>query len=236
MQYIFIILALTVQEKLDKADYMYENRHEEESYLDESKLLLEEVLKEEPGNEETLRQLARLYYTLGDKTTDKNERLTLYEKGQEIAEKLIKINDNNPEGHFWLSVNIGRVGQVRGVMKSLSLVPAIRKEFEKALELKSEHTGAMDGLAVLYYELPRLFGGNLDKSLEYLNKAVAIDSNYSILYIDFANVYIKKKEYDKAESYLNKMLEIKNPTHPADFYLKDKVEAEKLLEEIKKHR
>ena len=236
MQYIFIILALTVQEKLDKADYMYENRHEEESYLDESKLLLEEVLKEEPGNEETLRQLARLYYTLGDKTTDKNERLTLYEKGQEIAEKLIKINDNNPEGHFWLSVNLGRVGQVRGVMKSLSLVPAIRKEFEKALELNSEHTGSMDGLAVLYYELPGLFGGNLDKSLEYLNKAVAIDSNYSILYIDFAKVYIKKKEYDKAESYLNKMLEIKNPTHPADFYLKDKVEAEKLLEEIKKHR
>ncbi|MCW4043722.1 MAG: hypothetical protein NWE90_08385 [Candidatus Bathyarchaeota archaeon] len=158
MQYIFIILALTVQEKLDKANYMYENRHEEESYLDESKLLIEEVLREEPGNEETLRQLARLYYTLGDKTTDKNERLTLYEKGQEIAEKLIKINDNNPEGHFWLSVNLGRVGQVRGVMKSLSLVPAIRKEFEKALELNSEHTGSMDGLAVLYYELPGLFG------------------------------------------------------------------------------
>ena len=45
MQYIFIILALTVQEKLDKADYMYENRHEEESNLLESKLLLEEVLK-----------------------------------------------------------------------------------------------------------------------------------------------------------------------------------------------
>ncbi|MCK4321195.1 tetratricopeptide repeat protein [candidate division WOR-3 bacterium] len=232
MQYIFIILALTVQEKLDKANYMYENRHEEESYLDESKLLIEEVLREEPGNEETLRQLARLYYTLGDKATDKNERLTLYEKGQEIAEKLIKINDNNPEGHFWLSVNLGRVGQVRGVMKSLSLVPAIRKEFEKALELNCEHTGSMDGLAVLYYELPGLFGGNLDKSLEYLNKAVAIDSNYSILYIDFAKVYIKKKEYDKAESYLNKMLEIKNSTHPADFYLKDKVEAEKLLREI----
>jgi len=232
MQYIFVLLALTIPEKLDRVNYLYNNRHEDENYLEESKLLLAEIFNEDARNEDALWQLSRLYYVLGDKTTDKDEKFKFYEKGQQFAEKLTKINDKNPEGHFWLGVNLGRVGQVRGVMKSLSLVPTIRKEFEKALELKGEHTGAMDGLAVLYYELPGLFGGSLDKSLEYLNKAVATDSNYSIIYLDFAKVYIKKKEYEKARSYLNKMIELTNPTHPADFHLKDKVEAEKLLKEI----
>jgi pentatricopeptide repeat protein len=236
MELIFIILALTIQEKLDKSNYIYDNRHEEEINLMDSEILLDEVLEEESGNEEAMWQLARLYYVFGDETTDKNQKIEYYEKGQKIAEDLIKLNDDNPEGHFWLGVNLGRIGQVRGVMKSLSLVPTIRKEFEKALELDPEHTGAMDGLAVLYYELPSLFGGNLNKSLEYLNKAIAIDSNYAIIYVDLAKVYMKRKEYDKAEDYLNKMLEMKNPTHPADFYLKDKVEAMKLLEEIRKHK
>ena len=236
MEFIFIILALTIQEKLNKSDYIYANRHEEEINLMDSKILLDEVLEEESGNEEAMWQLSRLYYVIGDETTDKNQKIDYYEKGQKMAEDLIKLNDNNPEGHFWLGVNLGRIGQVRGVMKSLSLVPTIRKEFEKALTLDPEHTGAMDGLAVLYYELPGLFGGNLNKSLEYLNKAIAIDSNYAIIYVDFARVYIKRKEYDKAEDYLNKMLAMENPTHPADFYLKDKAEAMKLIEEIQKHK
>jgi len=236
MQLLFILLSLTIQEKLDKSDYIYNNRHEEEVNLMDSKILLEEVLEEESGNEESLWQLSRLYYALGDETTDKNQKIEYYEKGQKMAEDLIKLNNNNPEGHFWLGVNLGRIGQVRGVMKSLSLVPTIRREFEKALELDPEHTGAMDGLAVLYYELPGLFGGNLNKSLEYLTKAIAIDSNYAIIYVDFAKVFMKRKEYDKAENYLYKMLSIKNPTHPADFYIKDKAEAMELLEEIQKHK
>ncbi len=236
MQLLFILLSLTIQEKLDKSDYIYNNRHEEEVNLMDSKTLFDEVLEEESGNEEALWQLSRLYYALGDETTDKNQKIEYYEKGQKMAEDLIKLNNNNPEGHFWLGVNLGRIGQVRGVMKSLSLVPTIRREFEKALELDPEHTGAMDGLAVLYYELPGLFGGNLNKSLEYLNKAIVVDSNYAIIYVDFAKVYMKRKEYDKAENYLNKMLSIKNPTHPADFYIKDKAEAMKLLEEIQKYK
>ncbi len=232
MQYLLLFLSLTIQEKLLRVDYLYENRHTEENSLEESKLLLKEVLNEDSKNEAALWKFARFYYTYGDQSTDKDEKIDFYEKGKELSEKLIKINDNNPEGHFWLGVNHGRIGQQRGVMKSLSLVPTIRREFEKTLELNPEYTGAMDGLAVLYYELPGLFGGNLDRSLEFLNKALDIDPNYSILYIDLAKVYIKKREYKIAEDYLNKMLELTNPTHPADFYLKDKKEAEKLLGEI----
>lgn len=232
MYYLFIILSLTINEKLNRATYLYENRHEMENYLEECKLLIEEVLNEDKENEEALWNLSKIYYTLGDRATSKEEKFKFYEKGMNLAERLIKINKKNPEGHFWYGVNFGRIGQLKGVMKSLSSVPTIKKEFETTLKLNPEHTGAMDGLAVLYYELPGLFGGNLDKSFEFLHKAMEIDSNFSILYIDFAKVYTKKKNYEKAREYLRKMLKLENPTHQADFILKDEPEAKKLLAEI----
>jgi len=86
---------------------------------------------------------------------------------------------------------------------------------------------------MLYYELPGLMGGNLNKSIEYLNRAIAIDSNYTILYVDMAKVYIKKKDYEKARWFLNKVLEINSPTYEADYILDDRPEALKLLEQIK---
>jgi tetratricopeptide (TPR) repeat protein len=112
-------------------------------------------------------------------------------------------------------------------------VPTVREEIETVLEIDPEHTGALDAQAMLYYELPGLLGGNLNKSMEALNKGIALDSNYTLLYVDMAKVYIKKKNYEKARWYLNRALEITTPTYEADHVLDDKPEALALLEEIK---
>jgi Tfp pilus assembly protein PilF len=69
--------------------------------------------------------------------------------------------------------------------------------------------------------------------MEALNKGIALDSNYTLLYVDMAKVYIKKKNYEKARWYLNRALEITTPTYEADHVLDDKPEALALLEEIK---
>jgi len=213
---------------------LYEHRHLNSSYIKESIELFERVLSKEPNNEEALWGLSRNYYACGDTTKDKKERLRLYEKGKEYAERLIEINEKNPEGHFWFAVNYGRIGQTKGVIRSLFMVPRIRKEFNRALELNPNHTGALDGLGVLYYTLPKIAGGDIKKSIQYLERANRIDPNYTLIYIDLAKGYMKLKEYKKAKELLNKMLSIKNPTHPADFILKDKPEALRLLRKLEK--
>jgi tetratricopeptide (TPR) repeat protein len=129
-------------------------------------------------------------------------------------------------------VNVGRVGQTKGVLNSLVLVPTVREEIETVLELDPEHIGALDARAMLYYELPGLLGGNLNKSIEALNKGIALDSNYTLLYVDMAKVYMKKKDYEQARQYLNRALEITIPTYEADHVLDDKPEALELLAEI----
>lgn len=230
---ILLLFLSSIEEDIKNADYYYEYRHKDPEYLSKSKEILKNILAKEPDNEEALWRMARTCYQYGDNAKTKKDKLSWYDKGKEYAQKLIKVNSSHPEGHFWYAVNLGRIGQTRGILKSLSLAPTIKREFEKTLKLDPKHIGAMDGLAVYYYELPAIFGGNLNKSIKYLKKAISIDPNYSLLYIDLAKVYIKKKDYKSARKYLNKVFEIKNPTHPADYYLDDKPEAKRLLEKIK---
>jgi hypothetical protein len=129
-------------------------------------------------------------------------------------------------------VHLGRIGQTKGVLNSLGMVPDIKREINRTLELDPRHTGAMDARAMLYFELPGLFGGDLNKSLAALNQGLAIDSNYTILYVDMARVLIKKKDFEKARWYLNRCLIVTEPTYPADFAIDDKPDAERLLKEI----
>ena len=211
---------------------LYLNRHQNAGYLEQSKILFEKIVTEEPTCQEALWQLSRVYYTLGDNARDKKTKLACYEYGKSLADRLVKINEAHAEGHFWLMVNQGRIGQTRGVLNSLFMVPTIKRELKRTLELNPRHAGACDGWGALYYELPGFAGGSLDKAIAWFNKGLAIDPNYSLLYVDLAKAYIKKRMYREARSALTSVLNMKNPTYAADFVLDDKPEAEKLLKDI----
>lgn len=228
-----ILTAQDTDSLIDKANELYETRHLNAENLEESRDILQGIVDSEPDNVRALYELSKVYYQLGDEAETKDEKLKLYNTGKEYGKKAKKIDDNSAQSHFWYMVNLGRIGQTKGVLHSLGSVPEIKKEIDKVLKIDSMHTGALDARAMLYYELPGLLGGNLNKSIEALNKGIELDSNYALLYVDMGKVYIKKKDYEKARWYLNKVLEIENPTYEADYLLDDKPEALDLLEEIK---
>jgi tetratricopeptide (TPR) repeat protein len=201
--------------------------------LGQSAAILEGIVEDDPENVRALYELSKVCFLLGDGVEEKDARLKLFYRGRDYGEMAIELDEESPDAHFWYMVNVGRVGQTKGVLNSLVLVPTVREEIETVLEIDPEHTGALDAQAMLYYELPGLLGGNLNKSMEALNKGIALDSNYTLLYVDMAKVYIKKKNYEKARWYLNRALEITTPTYEADHVLDDKPEALELLEEIK---
>jgi tetratricopeptide (TPR) repeat protein len=170
---------------------------------------------------------------LGDEAETKDEKRSLFEQGKKFGKRAIAIDDNAEWAHFWYLVNLGRIGQTKGILHSLGSVPEFKREVDKVLKINPEHTGALNAKAMLYYELPGILGGNVDKSIELLNKAIEIDSNYTLLYVDMAKMFIKKKDYEKARWYLNEAIQIENPTYEADHVLDDKPEALQMLEEIK---
>lgn len=230
---LLLTYAQTTDEMIDQAIQLYETRHLNKENLKNSYEILSGIVEKEPNNLRALYEFSKVCYLMGDAQDKKDDKLKFYNKGIEYGKKAIDIDKNSVWAHFWYMVNLGRSGQTKGVLNSLGIVPDIKKEIDIILKLDPKHTGAMDAGAMLYYELPGLMGGNLNKSIEYLNRAIEIDSNYTILYVDMAKVYIKKKDYEKARWFLNRVLEINSPKYEADYILDDKPEALKLLQHIK---
>lgn len=234
---LFIICSLVIAQNndalIDSAIELDAARHLEASNLDESRDILLQVLEREPDHLRANNELSKVYYHLGDRAETKDEKIELYTKGTDYGQKAMKIDGGDKWGHFWYVVNLGRRSQTKGIFNSLAYVPTVKKEVNKVLAIDPEHTGALDVKAMFYYELPGLLGGNVNKSIELLNEALALDSAYALLYVDLAKCYIKKKEYDTARQYLEQIIALENPTYVADYVLKNKPQAEQLLEEIK---
>ncbi len=219
--------------RLSKADNYYQNRHKDyKGYTDQIYNLCKEVLSENANDAGALWRMARLYCLYGDDKTSKQDKLSRYETARGYAEKAKAADVKIPETHFWHGVALGRIGQTKGVLNSLSMAPGIKADFEKALSLDPKFTPAMDGLAIWYLEVPGFAGGDINKSISYLKKGIGIDPNYTLLYVDLAKVYVKQKNYSAAREQLKRCLAVTNPYNPADFYLEDKPDAQKLLGEI----
>jgi len=225
-------MAQNVDSLVDRAIELDATRHLEAGNLDESKDILLQVLEREPDHLRANYELSKVYYHLGDRAETKNEKIELYTKGTEYGQKAIDVNGDSEWAHFWYVVNLGRRSQTKGVLNSLAYVPTVKKEVNQVLKIDPEHTGALDVKAMFYYELPGLLGGNVNKSIELLSEALALDSNYALLYVDMAKCYVKKKDYETARQYLQKAITLEHPTYEADYILKNKPEALELLEEI----
>jgi len=235
---VFAALALSqnADSLIDEAVRLHNTRHIDPANLDRSFEILQSVVAADSSNTRALCELAHVEFTRGDKLTAKKDKLECFKTGQALALRATRLDDRSVDGHFWHMALTGRVGQTKGVLNSLGLVPEIKKEINLILELDPRHTGALDARAMLYYELPKMFGGDLDLSIEALNQGLGIDSNYTILYVDMARVLIKKKDYEQARSYLGRLMAITSPTHEADYVLKDKPAGEGLLKEIEGKR
>lgn len=229
-------LSLPQQEKLDSllayARYLYNHRHLADTNFIHCRKIWEGVLNSYPHNEEALRGLAEMNQYLASQTKDRTEKLRCLTRGLAFAETLIKVNDKNPWGHFWYAANYGEICRIRGVMKSLTAIPKLKAEFSKVLELDPENFDAFYALGMIYLETPELAGGNKKKALDYFQKAIAIDSNYTLPYIDLAKYYISKNELPIAKKLLNRVLFTKKPVYPADYFLNDRLIAESLLAKI----
>ncbi|MFO7638044.1 MAG: TRAP transporter TatT component family protein [bacterium] len=222
-------LGSPVDQLCDRAEWLLFNRHEGSGRLDSARSMLARGRALEPAHERCLYLWSRIHIQLGDDAREKGRKLTLYGRAQAVADTLRTLNDSNPLGHMWWGVAQGRIGQTRGVLNSLFMVPSLKAAFNRALELDPGHTTAYDALGVLYYELPGFVGGDLAKSEQYLRRGLELDPNYTVIRLDLAKTLIKRKRAAEARAELERLLATENPSFPADFALDDRPEALELL-------
>lgn len=217
----------------DHAEYMLFNRHLNHAWLDSSYALLGQLHQQEPRDERGLYLWSRVHIQLGDDAASRARKLELFGESKAIAETLLQVNGRSADAWCWWGVAQGRIGQTRGVLNSLFMVPSLKRAFGKALERDPRHPTALDAFGVLYYELPGFAGGSLAKSEDYLKRGIESDPSYTLLRLDLAKVHVRQKRWVAARTQLNALLATRNPRYPGDTELEDKPEARQLLADIK---
>jgi tetratricopeptide (TPR) repeat protein len=82
----------------------------------------------------------------------------------------------------------------------------------RAVELEPRNLRALNNLAAVYAR-----GSNTGKTIETLERAVAVDSTYTLALANLAYAYLKNGDHARAESVLVKLLRA-DPDHPAGNY------------------
>jgi len=137
------------------------------------------------------------------------------------------------EAHFWYGTNTARWGQTKGVVRSLFLLPTVKHEIELIMALDPNFAPVYALAGNVYYEVPALLGGDLDRAEQLFRKGLALDGKFTGMRVGIAKTLIRKGRIAEARKELQAVLDEKAPRSLADWTMKDSKEARELLESIK---
>ena len=218
---------------LDAAKALVARYHEDLAQLDRARTLLETALAED-RQVEAMVYLSYVCYLQGDlRATTAEEKLAAYGRGRELAQRAVELAPRDPDAHLWYAINTGRWGQVKGMIRSLFLLPTIQGEVDILLALDPRSIRAHSLAGNVFLRVPALFGGDRKKAEEHFRKALEIDPRYTVARVDLAQVHILNGRYAEARRELRRALDEPAPTIIADWTIKDVPRAKELLESIK---
>jgi tetratricopeptide (TPR) repeat protein len=144
--------------------------------------------------------LAEAYYRLADPSGDVSREFPYYEKTATYAKKVLEMDPNRIEGHYWYGLFLLKKAQKRGIRGYFTVKQGIA-ELEKVRQAMPsyDHAGASRVLGLLYSLAPSWTPfGNLDKSIQLGQEATHLAPDYALNRLYLADAY--KKRGDKADA------------------------------------
>lgn len=212
---------------------------------------LQKVLEIDADNFAALIKLARAYIDIGDHIAEngsdsKERKMKEYARAEDYARKAVKVDPSSTWGHFWVAASLGNIAMVSPVEKQLDLAGEIRDAVEESIARDPQNGLAYHIYGVWHRKLAELgqgkrllagvfYGrsppsGSLQKSIEYLKKAVALNPTVILSRLELARSYIAVQEFADARAMLQSV-----PALPIQFSddAKHKQESAQLLQQIK---
>jgi tetratricopeptide (TPR) repeat protein len=218
---------------LDRARDLLSRYHEDVTRIAQARDLLEAELTRE-RRVETLALLSRTYFLLGDvQATTDEDKLAAYTRGREVGQRAIELGPRSEEAHVWYAINTGRWGQVKGVMRSLFLLPTVREELDVIFSLNPRSVRGHALAGNVFFEVPGLLGGDRKKAEDHYRKALAIDPRFTVVRIDLARLLMASGRQAEARQELTRVLGETAPSDRAGWTVKDVPRARQLLETLK---
>lgn len=212
----------------------------------EALAVFERLLESDSTDYAVLWRAARESVSLGMLADGGESAATCYRKAERYARRAVGANPDDPQGHHWLAVALGRQALDAGIRARIHLSAEIRKEAEAALALDSLHAGANHVLGQWHAEVMRQSGvgrflarsllgaeGFEDASWEaarrHLERAVRFAPGMLIHRLELARLYMELDQVAKARAELRQVVELP-AVEPIDGRLKE--EARALLERL----
>jgi tetratricopeptide (TPR) repeat protein len=228
-----VAVIAEAQTPLESARALVARYHEDPTTLDRARELLEAALAKD-AQVDTMIMLSYVHFLWADtRATSPDEKLEGYERGRAVGERAVELAPRNVDAHVWYAINTGRWGQTKGIMRSLFLLPTVKREIETILTLDPRSTRGYSLAGNVYMEVPRLAGGDRAKAEGYFKKGLEIDPRFTVLRLDLARLYIGDGRYADARRELTRVLEERAPRIVADWTVKDVPRARVLLESIR---
>ena len=218
--------------KLAEAEPLYEGRADM-AKARVAVAVLRQARVADYGNYEVAWKLARAAYYVGEHTDNDDERDDMFREGIQAGLAAVKLQDNKPDGHFWLGANYGG-NAAHSTLASLANVQDIRREMEAVIKIDENYQGgsAYLGLGRLYLQAPKVLGGDANKAIGYLEKGLKLGPNNSLMRFHLAEAYAEAERDAEARKQLDALMAMTpDPKYVAEH--EDAVrQAKKLLEKL----
>jgi tetratricopeptide (TPR) repeat protein len=197
-------------------------------------VVLRQAQAQEQGNYELAWRLAKFNYYLGAHTPESAERDKAFHDGIEAGKLAVKVQDGQPDGHFWLGANYG--GSAKASMLSgLTEFDDIKREMETVLKLNEGYQSgsAYMVLGQLYLEAPGFLGGDTQKAIQNLEKGLRLGPDNALLRVRLAEAYAEANRNEDARKQIDALLAMKPAPGFEPEHDEAVVQVRKLQEKIK---
>ena len=209
------------------------NFHEDPTRLDRARDLLQSEVARTP----TLEMLVLLSWAhlawADHRATTPEAKLASYERGRDVAQRAIELAPRSPDAHFWYAANLGRWAIARGKLHAAFLISTLKEEIHTILELDPNHVPGLAMAGSYYLETPGMFGGDVPRAEGYFRRALALDAHFTRARVELARCLIQQGRYGEAREELQRVVDEQRPSYRADWVVRHRPTAQRLLGEIR---
>lgn len=172
-------------------------------------------------NYEALWKLARAYTDCAA-AAPKDEQGPLTAESERLARRCVALYPDSAQAHFTLALALGRMANLAGGKRRISLSMEIKLQADSTLALNPRHFGAMHILGRWHYGIASLswfersfakiiYGGvppgaSMEKARSYFEQAIALDPKTPINHYWLGMTLIKLDDYTGARAELERCI------------------------------
>lgn len=138
-------------------------------------------------------------------------------KGLALAEQAVAENDLDAEAHYAVFCNLGReIENARINTGTLSKLKRVRREVDRALELRPDYVEALMGKGSLLVNTPRFFGGDVAGGEKLLRRAIELEPSHLQAHLQLAKSLAARGAKAEARAEAKTALEIAEARNKAE--------------------